>query len=492
MANKNVRSVWNVNPIVRSIQHQTLMSALISAVLLVCLLSLNGRWWPHKSVKLAPVNSDVPTNTLASSTRAEVSSGSVARSLPISFEQNQGQTSEQVRFLSRMPGYTLFLTRNEAVLSLQSTAHDEVRSAVLRMKLLGAKPNPSASGFFELKGKSNYFIGSDPRHWHKNIVSYAQVRYRDVYPGIDLVYHGNKNQLEYDFFIAPGVPPKNIQLTFAGADRIQVDPQSGDLVLAVGQQQVRFPKPGVYQTDATAGSRPQSESLTERGRFIEARYVIGKHNRVSFDVAKYDPTKTLVIDPTLTYSTYLGGSSNDYGNAIATDASGNAYIVGYTSSTTFPTKVGAYQTQCSGGCSGGNTDAFITKIDPTGTSLIYSTYLGGAGKEYGNGIAVDAAGNAYVVGQTFSSNFPVTPGVFQESCSSSCTNADAFVTELDPSGSSLVYSTYLGGEGKDQANAIAIDRSGTAIPYRPIFRSQPVRSKGYAAVRRNPTPLLRP
>lgn len=439
----------------------TFLAASIAVALLICLFIINGTGSLQRARRLASVKSAEPSHIPATSARVGVGSSHIARPFPMSFEQNQGQTSEEVQFLSRSLGYTLFLTHNEAVLSFWPSTNQKSRNAVLKMKFLGANPNPSSTGLFEVPRKSNYFFGNDPRQWHTNIVNYAKVRYQDVYPGIDLVYHGNKNQLEFDFLLAPGAQPRNIQLRFAGADHVQIDPRSGDLVLVVGKQEVRLPKPGVYQPESTADSMPDSQIQPAHRHFIEARYVIGTHNRVSFDVARYDVTRPLVIDPAITYSTYLGGSSNDYGDAIATDASGNAYVVGYSSSTNFPTTTGAYQTQC-GSCGGSNSNAFITKLDATGTTLIYSTYLGGSGTDYGNGITVDAAGDVYVVGQTTSKNFPVTSSAFQKTCSNNCSGSDVFVSELDPSGSSLVYSTYLGGEGSDQGNAIRLDSSGNA------------------------------
>jgi hypothetical protein len=401
--------------------------------------------------------------------------------LPLSFEANHGQTDAQVKFIARGAGYTLFLTPAEAVFSLQqSRAANGVSSseapdnnggpdlaeavlnptpklapqnnAILRVQLVNADRNATVTGMDELPGRTNYFHGNDPSKWTTNAATFAKVNYRDVLKGIDLVYYGNQGQLEYDFVVSPGADAALINLKFNGARNLHIDKQTGDLVLRAGKEEVRFHKPVAYQNDAT-----------DSKRLVAANYVLDSNNRIGFAVGQYDHSKSLVIDPTLTYSTYLGGGSNDYGTAITIDGTGSAYVTGYTSSTNFPTTSGAYQTSCAGGCSGSTADAFVSKLDPTGSFLVFSTYLGGTGNEYGNGIALDASGDAYIVGQTFSTNFPTTPGAFQTSCGSDkCASGYAFITELNPTGSGLIYSTYLGGNGKNQGNAIVLDASNNA------------------------------
>ena len=379
--------------------------------------------------------------------------------LPLSFEPNQGQVDAQAKFLSRGSGYTLFLTSDGATLTLRQSAKTD---AVLRMRLLGARSGPTIAGVNELPGRTNYFRGSDPKRWQTSIPTFAKVRYQDVFDGIDLVYYENQGQLEYDFVVAAGAKADAIHLAFSGARDVHIDKGSGDLVLKVGKgtNEIRFRKPVAYQEERQS----QADSvLGTSKRLISADYVVDSHNRVGFQLGSYDHRKTLLIDPTLAYSTYLGGSSNDYGTGIAVDNTGSAYITGYTNSANFPVTSGSFQTSCGGGCSGTTVDAFVTKLDPTGSFLVYSTYLGGVGNDYGNGIAVDAAGNAYIVGQTFSANFPVTAGAFQTSCGTgSCASGDAFVTELNPSGSALVYSTLLGGKSVNQGNGIALDAAGDA------------------------------
>src|SRR5712692_6121652 len=373
--------------------------------------------------------------------------------LPLSFEANHGQADGRVKFLSRTGGYTLFLTADEAVLAMRSkkangkwakknspqslkpataagmqatsamqagfvsghrfsdTASPTQEAAplgagpaeattesttrgVLRMKLRNANPAAKVTGVDELAGTSNYFIGNDPAKWRSNVSTYAKVKYEGIYSGIDLVYYGNQRQLEYDFIVAPGADPRRIQFDVGGAKRIRRDAH-GDLVLKteMGEGEIRWHKPVVYQEKD--GARQE----------IAARYAItGK--RVGFEIADYDAGRPLYIDP-LIYSTYLGGSYRDEGDGIAVDSAGNAYVTGLTTSFDFPTKNPLQPT------SGGDADVFVSKIDPTGSALVYSTYLGGSGDDLGcsgydagSGIAVDSAGNAYVTGLTCSTDFP--------------------------------------------------------------------------------------
>jgi hypothetical protein len=352
--------------------------------------------------------------------------------LPLHFEHNQGQIDGHVRFLARGSGYSLFLTSSEAVLALKNRRLST--AAVVRMKLAGANPGPAVTGRDELPGKVNYFVGNDKTQWRTNIPTYARVHYDAVYPGIDLTYYGNQGQLEYDFLVAPGADPGRISMSFDGARDIRIEPD-GDLILGVAGGDLRQHAPVVYQ-DAQ-GARQQ----------IAARYVMKGKQDVGFELGDYDETLPLVIDPILTYATYLGGDGLDAGNDIAVDTDGNAYVTGETGSTNFPATSLAFDPDTNGG-----TDVFVTKLDPTGSMLIYSSYLGGSANETGNGIAVDAFGSAYVTGFTFSLNFPLA-GAFDAIRDAQ----EAFVTKLAPTGSSLVYSSYLGGRAADTGNDIAVD-----------------------------------
>jgi hypothetical protein len=367
--------------------------------------------------------------------------------VPLSFEANRGQTDEQVKFLARGSRSTLFLTSSEAVLvfatreqpaqgslhgaRLRRAEDGQVTRTVLRMNLVGARPEPRLMGMEELPGKANYFIGNDPGKWRTNVPTFAKVHYENLYPGIDLVYYGNQGQLEYDLVVRPGADPKEITLGFQGADKLELD-NRGDLLLHTATGTIRQRKPFIYQE--IEGAR----------REIAGGYLLKGAHRLGFQIAAYDQSRPLVIDPALFYSTYLGGSGLDGsgsapGVSIAVDDSGNAYVTGTTGSTDFPTTAGAFQPTFGGGY--GSNDAFVTKLNPTGSGLVYSTYLGGSGNypgDVGRAIAVDALGNAYVTGVTNSADFPTTAGAFQTTA-----NGGAFVTKLDPTGSALVYSTYF-------------------------------------------------
>ena len=379
--------------------------------------------------------------------------------LPLSFEANDGQADFRVQFLARGPGYTLFLTGSKAVLALGNGP------PALTMSLADANPAAAATGLDELPGKSNYFLGSDPAKWHSSVPNYARVKYKDVYPGIDLVYYGKDGRLEYDFEVAPGADPKIIALDLAGARSPRVDRRTGDLVIGTAGREVRLHRPVIYQPPASG-----DDSETRR-TIIKGRYRITSGGRVTFAIATYDRSRPLVIDPALSYSTYFGGSLDDAGRALALDLAGDLYMTGITCSSNLPVLGGVQEAYGGDGgeCSPTNGgDAFIAEFDPTLTTLLYSTYLGGTGDDVGDGIAVDSAGDAYITGSTCSGDsFPITAGAFQTVYGggrNGCTQdlGDAFVTELNPTGSALVYSTFLGGSKADTGNAISLDASNNA------------------------------
>ncbi len=418
-----------------------------------------------------------PANPAYSQLTNKLRVSATYNSLPLYFEANRGQTDPQVKFVSRGRGYTLFLTRRgQAVLVLRKPTpkrdplqvaalpsaavapQSEPASppAVLRMTLVGRNAKPRVEGLDELSGKANYFIGNNAKKWRTNVPMYAKVRYREVYPGVDLVYYGNQRQLEHDFIVAPGADAHSITLNFVGAEKLSLDAQ-GYLFLGVREGEVRFEKPRMYQE--VDGVR----------REVSGGYVLKGTHQVGFQVAAYDAGRPLVIDPVLFYSTYLGGSGQDRGSGIAVDSAGNAYVTGQTDSINFPTTAGAFRTtfQGSGSFPFLCCDAYVAKLNPTGSGLVYSTYLGGSGPDSGFGIAVDSAGNAFVAGDTESTDFPTTPGAFQTTFGGSGSWAgaifgDGFVTKLNSTGSGLIYSTYLGGNGADEAHGIAIDPGGNA------------------------------
>jgi uncharacterized protein (TIGR03437 family) len=354
---------------------------------------------------------------------------------PFSFEANVGQADSQVKFLSRGADHLVLLSPTRAVFKFQGRKS----AAALAMTLVGANPFPEIEGRDPLPARSNYFHGKDPRQWHTGVPHYGQVQYRQVYPGVDLIYHGGPGQLEYDFVISPGADPRAIQLAFQGVKKMRLD-SAGNLVLETATGDIRQHRPAVYQD--TGGVR----------RRIAGRYVWRGSRHVGLEVGGYDHTLPLVIDPVLGFSTFLSPADP---KGIAVDSAGNVYVAGTETGSVLPT-VNPFQ-----GSSKGGLDAFVAKFNSTGTALIYSTYLGGSEQDQGYALAVDAAGNAYVTGTTYSPDFP-TVNAFQ-STKASQGSRTAFVTKLNPAGSALVYSTYLGGSSFDEAYGIAVDRVGNAV-----------------------------
>ena len=363
--------------------------------------------------------------------------------IPMSFEANMGQTAAQVHYLARGDGYTVFLTPDEAVVSLESTAASAQGSsgAVVQMQWEGAGTASPLVAQDPLSSTSNYLIGNDPSDWHTNVPNFGQVEEQGVYPGVNLTYHGDQQQLEYEFTIEPGTSPGVIRLAITGAESIALDAQ-GDLVLHTAAGDLEEPAPVLYQE--IGGAR----------QAVSGHYVLEPDGQVGFAVGTFDPSQPLVIDPTLVYSTLLGGDGDDQGNAIAVDQDGNVYITGFTDSDNFP--------ETGDGIPGtlGGQNVFVSKLNAAGTALVYSTYVGADASSQANGIAVDSAGDAYITGFTTSDNFPTTAGAFQTEPGGD--GHQAFVAKLNPTGSALIYATYLGGSGDDQGNAIAVDSSGDA------------------------------
>jgi hypothetical protein len=370
---------------------------------------------------------------------------------PLLFEPNEGQSGPGIDFVAHGKGYVLHLSSNEAVFAL--------RREQLSMRLVGSNHAAQASLLEPLEPKLNYFIGNDPSRWRTDIPTYGKARYQNVYAGIDVVYYGNGDQLEYDFIVAPGADPGRIALDFAGARRIRAD-RRGDLLIDGEYGTLRFDRPVIYQ------------EVNGRRQKVAGKFVVAA-DRVHFEVGKFDHTRTLIIDPSLVFSIYLGGTSFDIVTATAADndASSNgphAYVTGYTNSTDFPT-LNAYQRTLTG-----STDAYVSKLDSTG-KLLYSTFLGGSSNTQGYGIAIDASHNIYITGRTDSDNFPVAGNaVFQATRRSSTAqpgHANAFITEFSAAGS-LMNSTYVGGSGDtpggsgntacrtgDQGNGITVNAS---------------------------------
>ncbi len=388
--------------------------------------------------------------------------------LPLAFEPNQGQAAKPVEFLARAPHLSLFLTPSEAIITLNNGlsqgssrlshmtmvaagATTAPRASVptpttLQMRFIGANQAGTFEGAERLAGISNYFINNDPRKWQTKVPTFAKVKYRSVYPGIDLVYYGNGREIEYDLVLAPGADLRHVRLGFESVDQLRIE-RNGDAVLYIGRDRLLLRKPVVYQK--IDGARKQIDGSYV---LLPSAHPCGPSGNVAptlgLRVATYDHRIPLVVDPILLYSTYLGGTSTDVANAIAIDSSGNNYIAGLTCSANFPT-VEPAQGSLKGAC-----NAFVTKLNSTGTVAIYSTYLGGSGTktnpfgiDEAEAITVDGGSSAYITGLTQSSNFPSTVGPsfggFQ----------NAFITKLNPDGT-LAYSRYLGASGKQNLGDI--------------------------------------
>ncbi len=363
--------------------------------------------------------------------------------LPLRFEPNVGQSDASVQFLARGKGYTLFLTPSESVIVLspgQTSARNTTskNAEVVRMRYVGAATNPRMQGVQTLPGISNYFIGNDPGQWHTDIVSFAKVRYSQIYPGIDLVYYGSAGNIEYDFILKPGADPAAIRMSFAGAKALTAN-AAGELVIAMAAGELRQKAPVIYQEG------PKGITLVEGG------YVV-RGSDVSFQIGNYDRTRALVIDPVLVYSTYLGGSGLDQATSLVVGPTGDAYVAGMTSSANFPVQGLPTSTN------GGGQDLFVTKMSLSGNALTYSTYIGGVGDEVANDIAISGAGTVYITGSTTSINYPVvTPTIAAQ-----VGGTDAFLTKLTAAGNAIEYSTYWGSTGFEEGTAVAVDPADNA------------------------------
>ena len=452
--------------------------------------------------------------------------------MPLRFEAAEIEAGAPARFIARGPAYHLTITPTEALVTVRKLnsptgrSPDPARRAEtptamtyrnFSLQFVGANAAGRISGEAELPGTVNYFIGNDPARWRTGVPTFAHVRVADLYPGISLIHYGNQERLEYDFVVGPGADPAAIAIHIRGADQVTLDAR-GDLILRLGADEIRQPKPLIYQNGP--GGRKE----------IAGGYWLADPETVKFEITSYDHRLPLVIDPILSYSTYyggtgsdaaygvavdtngfvylagesvgglpttagtltnqfggylfhgdafvakfdnraseviylayIGGALDDYALSLAVDNGGNAYITGATDSTDFPRQSAVFN-RIGGDPYPGTTiyplDGFVTKLGPQGTNLVYSTYLGGTDVDVGVGIAVDPVGSAYVAGYTTSTNFPTLPASFRSKLSAGI--RDAFVTKFGPAGTNLVYSRYLGGESDDVANDIAVDALGQA------------------------------
>jgi beta-propeller repeat-containing protein/centrosomal CEP192-like protein/HYDIN/CFA65/VesB family protein len=380
--------------------------------------------------------------------------------LPLSFEENRGQTDARVKYLARGKGYTLFLTPDESVLAFRyfvETPDGKTASpaapaigpkskkgkwsqAVLDLQLTGARSHAKIQAIEPLPGISNYFIGNDASQWRTGIPNYRKVVYRNVYPGVDAAYYGNPGMLETDFIVAPGANPGAIEMRVSGAQKIRVD-ESGDLILETEAGEVRLHKPVAYQE--AGGARHE----------VAGGYRLRGEDRIAFSVGAYDRKQPLIIDPTLTYSTYLGGSGGDQATSVAVNGAGEAFVTGFTSSPNFPTKTPIQSGLGGGGAATEN--AFVSEFLADGSALVFSTYLGGGASDQGFSIALDSTGDPYIVGAAQSSDFPLQNPLANQNAmtGSQC----GFVTNLTNNGTTLFFSTYLCGGTDDAATAVALD-----------------------------------
>ena len=442
---------------------------------------------------------------------AEVSPAAVSNfgHLPLGFERNMGQTAPQVQWLARTPESTLYLAGNDATVQINhldivlrdGVEVPQAHSASLRMSLLNSQPARASTGTALLPGSVNYFRGTDRSHWQKDVPMYGRVQLDEVYPGINLLYHGERGQLEYDFIVAPNAQPSRIALKFTGA--APTIAANGDLLLTVpNESTVHFDKPIVYQL--VDGER----------RLIDSSYRLARNGRVGFNLGAYDHSRELIIDPKLVFLGTLGAGNYPYATNLGqmtVDSTGALYFIGTTNDPGYPVTGSAYQKVC-GPATGSNasnggvycgtygaTSAYVTKISADGTQLIYSTYLsGGGGYEQGTSIAVDSAGIAYLLGATASNDFPVTSDAFQKLCqpgqspgfhsaqtpTAQCNNFGHgggteytvngpvfFFAKLSANGSTLLYSSFLGGSEGATPLATALDSAGELVLVRPDLRA---------------------
>jgi Calx-beta domain/Beta-propeller repeat len=357
--------------------------------------------------------------------------------LPLTFEPNTGQIDSHVKFLARGPGSELMLQSSEVILRLAPSG------SLLTCTFIGANPAAVPSGVDPLPGHRNYLLGNDPSKWRRDVPLFQKVVYSKIYPGINLTYYGKRGEVEYDFDIAPNADPRAIRLGFGPHVKPTLS-ANGDLIVRSRGVQIIERKPVIYQ------------EIDGRRRPIEGRYALLRNGEVGFDIGEYDRAQPLVIDPTIIYSTFLGGSSSDFGSSVAVDASNNVYVTGTTASANFPVHGAAFPNKA------GLDDIFVVKIDSTGRNILYSTYIGGSGLDRADGIAIDGNGNAYVAGRVgdTSTDFPTTAGSLAPSYRGG--DFDGIVFKLNPQGNGLVYSTYLGGEDNDSTEGVAVDSAGNA------------------------------
>ncbi|MGV3719337.1 MAG: fibronectin type III domain-containing protein [Actinomycetota bacterium] len=467
----------------RSVPGLKSASKWMSGLLVVC-VGVVGAFLGAKGKAPLPAG---PTNEQKQNVHA------VMQRLPLTFQENRGQAGGNVKFLTRGAGYTFWMSPTSTTLALAKLGGAQAKNtggrqpaSVVRMRMVGADKNARISGAGAPQGHTNYLIGPDSKKWVRDIPNFSKVRYDEIYPGIDLEYYGNQQELEHDFIVSPGTDPKAIRLAYDGTTGVKIT-ADGELHLETPNGVIEQKKPVSYQT------------VDGKRRPVESRYTLLAKNEIAFEVGDYDQSKPLVIDPVLRYCTFVGGSHDDYGFDIAIDADRNVYVTGYTGSYSqaqddrpgalpageggarprieplapFPTAnplmgdPDSIFTQADLSIPSNNSidarwdysyyDAFVFKLNNTGSGLVFSTYLGASGDDYGLAIAVDNNRNPYITGRTLATNWPLHLPVQGDAA-----GADAFVVKLSAAGNSLAYSTYLGGSGDDFGRSIAVDATGNA------------------------------
>ena len=380
----------------------------------------------------------VPLTSMFASSPVRESIARAYGKRPLLFERHQTADGGVAQFSAHASGRKLLFSASGAVSEWGLGAGPTDIQPEVTMRLVGARPDVAPQAVGPQAGSANYLVGAHPDQWRFGVPLFGKILYSGVYPGIDLIYYGNQNQLEYDFVVAPGASWRAIRLTFSGAQAVEIDPH-GDLKVQTRWGWLRHRRPQVYQQLAA-------------GRVaVSGHYVLQGNRQVGFEIGGHEPGVPLVIDPMLVYSSYLGGNAADYGHSVAVDNAGCAYTVGETWSPNFPL-LNPVQSVLAG-----DSDIFVTKWNAAGNGIVYSTYIGGSNRDVPLGITVDAAGNAYIAGFTYSANFPITSGALRSNFSG---QSKAFVLKLNPSGNSLLYSTFLGGSGSDYATGIAVDATG--------------------------------
>ncbi|MGD0909409.1 MAG: choice-of-anchor D domain-containing protein, partial [Candidatus Acidiferrales bacterium] len=446
---------------------------LCSLLYLFLIFVLSALLLTHRTQTDLPLVSRRPPNPFPAAAKNAAGPrlvSSVVAHLPLSFEENRGQAGSEAEFVSRGPGYSLALSGRSAVLvhrakvrlregdwlsQMASFANpDQSVSSRVQLTWLGANPNARAEGVDRQQGTSNYLLGNDPKKWRTEVPRFGSVRFASVYRGIDLVYHGNQDRIEMDYVVAPNADPRAIRMAVGGPSIVEIEP-NGNLSISGEGDEVTLKAPVAYQ------------EIHGQRQTVNARFVLESSHTVALVLGNYDPSQQLTIDPVLDYSASFGGGDDIIADVV-TDSQGYVYLAGTTCSTSYPTTGSALQQNLGDSpeayaCN----DAIVTKLDPTASSLIYSTYIGGSNADFAVRLNVDGSGNVILAGSTNSPNFPTTSGAYLTSLKkNNCTFSpyivnqqcsDGFLLKLDPTGSTLLFSTLLGGERADFILALAVD-----------------------------------